>query len=137
MLSITGSSVRACCFKLGKELLGIGPANRLHERVDVGRSFRTIVDVIGMLVHVEGQDGYSARERVRVVGGPLINQLTVPWRPGQEHPSRSARKGLSHRDELRAPTLEGAKISRERCPESRPGLALIPKTIEKELMQDH
>src|SRR5438477_4196365 len=57
-----------------KEPVGITPADRVHEGVDVVGGLGAIVDVIGVLVHVEGDDGLPARQSVAMVRRPLVDE---------------------------------------------------------------
>jgi hypothetical protein len=40
-----------------EEPVSVAPANCGHEGVNVGRCLRPVVDVIGMLIHIEAKDG--------------------------------------------------------------------------------
>src|SRR6516165_9467985 len=94
-------------------VIGIFPADRLHEGVDVACGFGAEVDVVGMLVHIERQDRRAARERVAMVRRPLVDELAVARRPRQQHPAGAAAERLAHGDELGPPALERAEIARE------------------------
>src|SRR5207245_6940693 len=43
------------------------PVDVLHKRVDIGRRLRSIIDVIGMLIHVEGEERHPTREAARMI----------------------------------------------------------------------
>ena len=45
-----------------------------HDLIDIGRSLRAKIEMIGMLVHVEREDRRTARQPVRMVCGPLVDQ---------------------------------------------------------------
>src|SRR5438046_961342 len=66
------------------------PVDIAQERVDVGRRVRAEVDVIGVLVHVEREQGDAARDRLAVIGSVLIDEPAVPRHPRQQHPPRTA-----------------------------------------------
>src|SRR5262245_28508579 len=61
----------------GEQFVGIAPMDRFHEGVDIGRRLGAVVDVIGVLIHIECQDRLSSRQRVTVVGSPLVDKLAV------------------------------------------------------------
>src|SRR5205809_6285919 len=73
------------------------PANRVHERIDVGRGLRAVIDVVGVLVHVERENRRAAGERVAMVRGPLIHTLGVARRPRKLYPARIAAGRLASR----------------------------------------
>ena len=45
----------------------------MHVGVDVGRRLGPIIDVVGVLVHIERENGLAAGEGVAVVGGDLLS----------------------------------------------------------------
>jgi hypothetical protein len=49
-------------------------------------SAQAVIDVIGVLIHIERQDRAAAGKRRRMVHGPLVGELAVAGRPGQQHP---------------------------------------------------
>src|SRR5229473_1003377 len=53
--------------KLGVGVRDARPIDDRHEGIDIGGGSRAIIDVAGMLVHVEREDRPSARERRRMV----------------------------------------------------------------------
>src|SRR5262245_13727467 len=97
----------------------------MHERVDIGGSHRAVIDMIGMLVHIERQDGLASGQGVAVVGRPLIDELAIARGGGEQDPSRAAPKRLSHRNEFRAPPLKGPEVSRNRRAKLLPGRTLL------------
>src|SRR2546422_4777232 len=50
------------------------PIDVLHECIHVDCGFRAVVDVIGVLVHIERQDWRRTGERMDVVCRPLIHE---------------------------------------------------------------
>src|SRR5512136_1674406 len=90
-----------------------------------------------MLVHIEREDRCAAGERVAMIRRPLINELAIARRPGQQHPARTAAKRFPHSDELRPPALIRAKIACKRIAQNRRWFALISKPVKKQLVQDH
>ena len=70
-----------------KKLVNRWPANDAHEGVDVTRCLGPEVDVVGVLVHVERQDRGASRQCMTMVGRPLIDELAITRKPGQQHPS--------------------------------------------------
>src|SRR5712692_8398075 len=76
--------------KLGVGVRDARPIDDRHEGIDIGGGSRAIIDVAGMLVHVEREDRPSARERRRMVRRPLIDEALASRRIRQEHPPRAA-----------------------------------------------
>src|SRR5258708_18166164 len=113
------------------------PVDGRHEDADVIGSLCSVVDVIGMFVHVEREDGRPASERMAMVRGPLIDELAVALRPRQQHPTGATAQCLAHGDELRAPPLERAEIASQRFLEGCVRLALITEAVEELLMEYH
>src|SRR5262245_44462803 len=62
-----------------EQVVGIFPPDCLHERVDVSRGLGAVIDVVRVLVHVECEDGLTARERVTMVSRPLVHEPLVAW----------------------------------------------------------
>jgi hypothetical protein len=89
----------------GEQSIDILPAHGVHESLDIGAGLGAEIDVIGVLVHVERQNGRAAGERVAVIGGPLIDELAVAWRPSEQNPAGTAAKRLAHGDEFGTPAL--------------------------------
>ena len=81
--------------------------------------------------------GVAAGERVAMVGGPLIDQLAVARRPGQQDPARAAANALPMAMKFAPPTLIGAEVARERIAKAAAGLAFVAKTVKEKLVQDH
>jgi hypothetical protein len=90
-----------------------------------------------VLVHVEREDRRSPRQRMTVVGSPLVDELAVSWRPGQQHPTGAAAERLAHGDEFGTPAFIGTKVARQRFTQRRPRLALFAETVEEQLVEDH
>ena len=61
------------------QLARVIPPDHLHKGVDISGGSRTVIDVIGVFIHVERKDRPSTGERSRVVHGPLVDQLAVAW----------------------------------------------------------
>src|SRR5215467_5985687 len=102
------------------------PANVLHERVDILCRRRAVVQVIGVLVHVQGQDRIASREPVRVIGRPLIDEPLVVSGIRQQHPPRAAAHGLTHGDELAPPPFDGTEVSHQASRSIRSGSSSAP-----------
>jgi len=56
-----------------------GP-DRIPERVGVDGGHRAVIDMTGMLLHIQRQDRMAACQGVAVVGRPLIDELAIPRR---------------------------------------------------------
>src|SRR5262245_61790408 len=50
------------------------PVDVQHERLDIRCRLRPIIDVIGVFVHIEGEDRHPTREATRMIRRPLIDQ---------------------------------------------------------------
>src|SRR5215217_8037868 len=98
-----------CCALV--TLCHVLPVDVLHVSVDIARGLRAVVDVIRMLVHVEGENDDAVAERSRMVRGPLIDKLSAARRVTQQHPSRPTALGFAHRGKLRLPLLDTAEIA--------------------------
>jgi hypothetical protein len=46
------------------------PVDRRHETIDIGSRLCSVIDVIGMLIHIERQDRSAASERLQFPGPP-------------------------------------------------------------------
>src|SRR5262245_61347003 len=108
----------------------IVPADGVHVRVNVSGRLGAVVNVIGVFVHIERQNGLATGEGMTVVGRPLIDQPSVARSIGQEHPTGPPSKRLTHGDEFRAPAIEGTEITRNDRAELLSGPAFIAKTIK-------
>src|ERR1051325_9391015 len=54
------------------------PVDVAHESIDVGRRFCAVVNVVGVLIHIERQNWGRASETVGMIGCPLIDEFLVP-----------------------------------------------------------
>src|SRR5208283_5680864 len=79
--------------QLAVDARDVRPVDGCHEGIDIGGRLGAVIDVIGTLVHIERQDRAPAGERRRVVHRPLVDELVVARRPGQQYPSRAAALG--------------------------------------------
>src|SRR6266478_1933130 len=113
------------------------PVDCRHEDADVLGSLGSVVDVIGMLVHIEREDGRPASQCVAMVRGPLIDEFAIARRPRQQNPAGTSAERFAHRYEFRAPPLERAEIAGQHFLEGSIRLALITEAIEEMLMEDH
>src|SRR5262245_38039783 len=113
------------------------PANVLHEGVHILRRGGTVVKVVGVLVHVQGEDWRAAGQAMRVVRGPLVHQPPAAGGVRQQNPSRPPAHGLAHRDELGPPALDAPKVTREGLAQRRIGLAALAEAVEVQLVQNH
>src|SRR5437762_1628017 len=91
---------------------GVRPVEVVHERVDIFRGGRAVVDVVGVLVHIERQDRRASRHAVGVVGRPLVYELAVAMGIGEKHPAGAAAHGFRHREELCSPSILTSEVSR-------------------------
>src|SRR5215218_10501665 len=64
-----------CGADLAENAICVCPAHRLHKGVHIGRGLGPEVDMVGVLVHVEREDRHATGERVRMIRGPLIDEL--------------------------------------------------------------
>src|SRR6266446_3266932 len=101
------------------EGVGIRPADRLHEGVNVFAGLGAVIHVIGVLVHIEREDRLPTGECGRVVGSPSVDQTLIVGAPGQQYPAGTATFGLAHRDEFGAPAIHAAEVARDRLCERR------------------
>src|SRR5262245_49468098 len=115
----------------------VAPTDVLHERIDVLGRRCPVVHVIRVLVHVEGENRRTACEAVRVVRGPLIDELAVARRIGEQHPAGSTAHRFAHGDELGAPSLDTAEVTGQSVAQRPIGLSTLTEAIEIELVQDH
>ena len=53
------------------------PMEVVQEGIDIGADVGAEIDVLGMLVHIEREDRYTARQTVGVVGRPDVAEPTV------------------------------------------------------------
>src|ERR1700741_5023797 len=90
-----------------------------------------------MLVHIECQNWCATSQRVAVVRGPLIEELSIVRGPRQQNPAGPATERFSYRNEFGSPALIRTKIARDSVPQSCSWLALVAQPIEKQLVQNH
>src|SRR5689334_5058401 len=88
-----------------EEPIRVSPANGPHESVHVCCRFRAKVDVIGVLIHIEGENGCAAGKGMTVVRCPLIDELAIARQPRQQHPARAAAERFAHGSEFGSPAL--------------------------------
>src|SRR5437764_6152976 len=137
-IAITGTTriSASCCDRLRphpssivellEDSVSVPPVDHVHENVDVTSRFGTEVDVIGVLVHVQRENRNAPGQSVAVICGPLIDELLVARRPGQQHPAGSAGQRLAHCDKLTSPPVDRSEISRQCFFQCGAGLAGIP-----------
>src|SRR5262249_54294915 len=89
------------------------------------------------LVHIERQYRAAAGERRRVIHGPLIDELAITRRPGDQHPARAAALGFAHCREFCAPAVDAAEISVQRVFQSALRRAFLTEPREEELVKYH
>jgi len=58
-----------------------------HRLIDVARSLRAEIEVVGMLIHVECEDRGPSGEAVRVIRGPLVDQPAQALGPSEDRPA--------------------------------------------------
>src|SRR4029450_10518723 len=71
-------------------LLRRWPIDVALERIDVGRGVCAEVDVVGVLVHVERQDGDAPCRRLAVIARVLVDEATISRPIPQTEPTRTA-----------------------------------------------
>src|SRR6202008_3707811 len=59
------------------EAVGVGPADRPHESVDIVAGLGAVIHLIGVLVHIEHEDRLAAGKRRRMVGRPGVDETLV------------------------------------------------------------
>src|SRR5215472_10580127 len=88
-----------------------------------------------MFVHVERENRDSARDRLRVLGSVLVDEVPFARNVGQQNPARAATEGVSHRAELRAPAIERAEVPREGLGHALCRLTIAAYACEIKLVQ--
>src|SRR4051812_545677 len=87
-----GSRFRPSRFEnLIEQAIDVRPTDRLHEGVDISGRLGAEIHVVGMLVHVEGEDRRAAGQGVAMVGCPLVDELRAATT--RAAPTRSHRRG--------------------------------------------
>ena len=66
------------------------PIQICHHLINIGGCLRAKIEMLGMLVHIECENRSSARQAVRMVRRPLVNQPAQAIRPNQDHPASTA-----------------------------------------------
>src|SRR4051812_24129553 len=61
----------------GVHPFGVWPVDRRHEGIDITGGSGPIIDMIGMLIHIERENWLPAGEGRAVVHRPLIDELAV------------------------------------------------------------
>ena len=113
------------------------PIDIAHERGNVCRCVCTEVEMIGVLIHIQRHDRYSAGDILTVIRRDLIDEATITRHVGEEHPAGAARQGACQGHELVAPPRDGAEIVRNRVGDRLGRLSAISsQTREVELMQE-
>ncbi len=121
------------------------PIQVRHHLIDIGSRLRAKIEMIGMLVHVDGQDRGGALQAVCVVRCPVVNQPAQALGPGEDRPARTACQSLRQAGELGTPRRYAAEIALERpgklgggffMPRGRT-VALSAERLEIDLVQDH
>src|SRR5437870_1845869 len=99
------------------------PVDIAHEGRNIGGRVRAEVDVVSVLVHVEGEDRNATGNALRVIRGTLIYQTTVARHIRQKYPATVPGQALAQRDEFATPALnrpeitgDGVRDGFERCP---------------------
>src|SRR6267142_1359071 len=115
----------------------VRPVDVFHERIDVFRGGRAVVDVVGVLVHIEREDRRASRHAVGVIRCPLVHEPPVAMGVREKHPARAAAHGFPHRDELCSPSIEASEVSRERLAQRGVRCSAVTEPVEVQLMQDH
>src|SRR6266487_4452229 len=108
-----------------------------HEGVDITGRLGAKVHVIGVFIHIEGEDRRAAGQCMAVIRRPLIDQLAVARRPRQKHPAGAPAQRLPHRRELGMPPFIRAEVTRQSCSKHGARLAWLSEAVEVELVEDH
>src|SRR5262245_36241220 len=113
------------------------PVDVLHERVDVLRGRGPVVEMVGMLVHVEHEQGPAHRHVVHVVPRPVVVHLPGVQVVGEDHPTGSAGQAIGHLRELRAPRLVSAEPLGEELQGVPARPAIATQAVEVVLVEDY
>ena len=109
-----------------------------HESVDIRSGRSAMVEVIGVLVHVERLDRYAPRQCVGVIGRPLIDEGALTRLEAEQHPTRTAALCLAHRHELITPVLDAAEAADQRESHGwHHGRRFRRQPVEIQLVQQH
>jgi hypothetical protein len=100
-------------------LLYGGPIDVAHEGRDVGAGVRAELQMVGMLIHIEGEYRDATRDALIVLRRDLIDEPLVARNIGQQHPARAAGQSGRNADELLTPPIHRSKI---RCDGAREGV---------------
>ena len=81
--------------------------------------------MVGVLVHIEGQDRNAPGRGLSVIVRILIDEPPIPRDIDQQYPSGAAGQALRHRNELTAPAIHRSEVAGERLSEylGRPSIA--------------
>ncbi|MNV41282.1 hypothetical protein D3C71_1329140 [compost metagenome] len=85
------------------------PVDISHEGIDIRARCSAVVEVVGMFIHVQREDGHPTGSSLGVVAGPLVDECAIARLEHQQHPSRAAAQCLAHGDKLFTPALSAAK----------------------------
>jgi len=66
--------------------LGIFPTDYFHKGIDVTGSLGAEIQVVRVLVHIEREDRPTARQPMRVIGGPLVDKAPKTVGPNENGP---------------------------------------------------
>ncbi len=91
--------------------------------------------MVGVLVHVEREDRHTARDRLRVLGGVLVDEAAVARDISEQDPARATAKRVSHRPEFGAPAIERAEVARQDLAHGLRRLAIPAHAGEVKLVQ--
>src|SRR4029077_12540199 len=110
-LGLVERSRRRDGYGVGVPRLDCFPVNVAHESSDVRGRIRSVLNVIGVLVHVEGKDRNTPGYALCVIRGTVIDQPAIARYTGQQYPARVTRQRLCQGDELEAPAIDRPEIS--------------------------
>jgi hypothetical protein len=88
-----------------------------------------------MLIHVECEYRDTARNRLAVLAGILIDEPSIPWHPGQQYPAGPFAQRVAHGGELSAPALHRAEVAHERLGHGLGDLPLAAHARKVQLVQ--
>src|SRR5262245_4636774 len=87
------------------------PIDVAVEGIDIRGRVRSEIDVVRVLVHVQGQDRNAARGGLAMIACVLIDEPAVARYVDEQHPPRAAGQTLRHRDELTPPAVHRTEVS--------------------------
>src|SRR5262249_25889220 len=97
----------------------------------------SVVDRVGVLVHVHDEQRGPPAEAVRVVRQPVGVRRALVWIEGEHDPARSSGQGSSRLPELPLPRFERAVVRLDHLRDRPARLAVATEVSEVEFVQHH